>query len=52
MRSTKINVRQDDFPNNKWTRCNFPKEKVVLGAPDKINIPCINLMLVESNVNT
>ena len=40
----------EDSPNNvKWTRCKYPKGtdvkypkwEVVLGAPDKVNIPCL-----------
>ena len=39
----KINViSQEDFPNyEKWTRCEYPKWEVVLGAPDNANIPCL-----------
>ena len=25
----------------KWTGCNHPKREVVLGAPDKVNIPSL-----------
>ena len=41
---------QEDFPNNEiWTRCYnpkwkdliYPKWEVVLGAPNRVNIPCL-----------
>ena len=41
-------ISQEDFPNNeKWTRCYnpkwkdvlYPKWEVLLGAPDRVNIP-------------
>ena len=42
MRSN-INVHsQEDPPNNaKWTRCQYPIREVVLGAPDRVNTPCL-----------
>ena len=44
MRS-KINISQEDFPNNaKWTRCKYPKWEVALGAPDRVNIPCLSVL--------
>ena len=33
---------EEDFQNNvKWTRCKYSKWEVVLGAPDRVNIPCL-----------
>ena len=32
----------EDSPNTaKWTRCKYPKWEVVLGATDRVNIPCL-----------
>ena len=42
MRSKSTCISQEDFPNNeKWTGCKYQKEKVVLGAQDRVNIPCL-----------
>ena len=40
MRSKPTCISQEDFSNDvKWTRRQYPNE-VVLGAPDRVNIPC------------
>ena len=32
---------QEDFSNNEMDRCKISKWEVVLGASDKVNIPCL-----------
>ena len=32
---------EDSLNNVKWTRCKYPIREVVLGAPDRVNIPCL-----------
>ena len=50
MRSKSTCIRQKDFPNYEiWTSCSNPKGtdvkylkwEVVLGDPDRVNIPCL-----------
>ena len=54
-------ISQEDFPNNEiQTRCSNPKGtdvkcskyEVVLGAPDRVNIPCLmhNTRLCQTDV--
>ena len=30
-----------DFPNNEMDRCKISKCDMVIGAPDRVNIPCL-----------